>query len=79
MEETLNAVVDGGDEVSGVLGNVDVVVPLAVNIRLTVGQVGAQHSDDAVVVGLDKTPNGGEPSGEVQQVKMLRAPRIFSS
>ena len=55
--------VDGGDEVSGVLGDVHVIVPLALQqLRLAVGQVRAQHSlDDAVIVGLvELVQTGGE-------------------
>ena len=55
--------VDGGDEVGGVLGNIDIIVPLALQqFRLAVGQVRAQHSlDDAVIVGLvELVKAGGE-------------------
>ena len=46
--------VDGSDEISGVLRQINIKVPGALQqLRLAVGQVGAQHSlDDAVVVGL---------------------------
>ena len=46
--------VDGGDEVRRVLGDVDVVVPFTLEqFGFAVGQVGAQHRlDDAIVVGF---------------------------
>lgn len=73
--------VDGGNEVGGVLGDVHVVVPLALQqFGLAVGQVRAQNGlDDAVVVGLVELLQTGGEQRKVQQVKMLRAPRIFSS
>ena len=55
--------VDGGDEVGGVLGDIHVVVPLALQqFRLAVGQVRTQHGlDDAIVVGLvELVQTGGE-------------------
>src|SRR5699024_9895597 len=47
-------VVDGGDEVGGVLGHVHIVVPLAAQqLGGAVGQVGTQHGGhDAVLVSL---------------------------
>ena len=73
--------VDGGNEVGGVLGDVHIVVPLALQqFGLAVGQVRAQNGlDDAVVVALSNFSRPAVNSGKVQQVKMLRAPRIFSS
>ena len=56
-------VVDGSDEVGGVLGHVNIVVPLALQqFGLAVGQVGAQNClDDAVVVRLvELLQTGGE-------------------
>jgi len=46
--------VDGSDEISGVLRQINIKVPGALQqLRLAVGQVGAQHSlDDAVIVGF---------------------------
>lgn len=55
--------VDGGDEVGGVLGDIDIIVPLALQqFRLAVGQVRAQNGlDDAIVVGLvELVQTGGE-------------------
>jgi len=46
--------VDGSDEISGVLRQINIKVPGALQqLRLAVGEVGAQHSlDDAVIVGF---------------------------
>ena len=55
--------VDGSDEISGVLRQINIKVPGALQqLRLAVGQVGAQHSlDDAVIVGLvELLQTGGE-------------------
>ena len=67
MLDTLLSWSDGGDEIGGVLGDVDIVVPFATEqLGRAVGQVGAEHGgDDAVLVRLVKTVETLVNSGKV--------------